>query len=54
MKAEGSCFHFKAWRLGFMEAGNLDIQINQGAQFRLELTVRDEDDALIDLTRIRE
>jgi hypothetical protein len=33
-----------------MEAGKLDIQINQGAQFRLELTVYDEDDALIDLS----
>jgi len=33
-----------------MEAGRLDIQISQGAQFRLELTVYDEDDALIDLS----
>jgi hypothetical protein len=33
-----------------MEAGRLDIQISQGARFRLELTVYDEDDALIDLS----
>jgi hypothetical protein len=50
MKAPGNCLSLKDNVLGSLGAGKLDIQINQGARFRLELTVYDDDDALIDLS----